>query len=140
VLAAPPTPRDGDNYANEFEVRGAGAGRTMIRGRASLPRNGRLRRVATQEVKNLRTIATANARAATLLKQRIELGDVTEITVLDHPHAGLGSFRSGDEILIEWDHDWQKGLEFWVRVKNITLTPESGTDMKLTVIRSDKVG
>jgi hypothetical protein len=140
ILAGPPTPRDGDLYANEMEVLGAGAGRTMIRGRASLPRGGRLRRVAVEQVKSLRTIRAANARAMSLLKQRIELGDVTDVTVLDHPHAPLGSFRAGDEILIEWDHDWQEDLEFWVRVQSITLTPDSGTDMTLSVIRSDKVG
>lgn len=139
VLAAPPTPREGDDWASELQVLGAGTGRTMIRGYASLPRGGRVRRVASEEVKSLRTVTAANKRASLLLKQRIELGDITDVTVKDHPHAPLGSFRSGDEILIQFDHDWQEDLEFWVRVLDIGLTPDAGTDMSLSVIRSDKV-
>lgn len=139
VLVPPSTTRDGDNYANEFLLLGAGTGRTMIKGTAALPRGGRLRRVAVEEAKDIRSVSTANTRAYNLLKARLELEDITELTVLDHAHSPIGSYRPGDEILIQLDYDWQVDQQFWVRILGVALSPDKGTDATLTVIRSDKV-
>jgi hypothetical protein len=118
---------------------GAGEGRTMVLGAASLPRGNRLRRVAVEEDKTIKDAKVANTRAYNLLKARIEMGDLTSITVLDHQMAPLGSVRPGDEIYLSLDYDWQEGEGYWVRVDTINYSPDQGNNYVLSVIRSDKV-
>lgn len=139
VIIQPKVAYAGDEYANELELLGSGEGRTMVRGSASLPRGNRLRRVVVVEDKTIKSITTAGTRAYNLLKSRIEIGDITEITVLDHQLAPMGSVRPGDEIFLALDYDWQEGEGFWVRVQQIQYSPDEGNNYVLTVIRSDKV-
>lgn len=139
LIIPPSVTESGDDYANELLLLGAGEGRTMIRGQATLPHPGRLRRVAVVEDKAVKSITTANTRAYNLLKAKIELGDLTAVTVLDHPFAPTGSVRPGDEILLQLDYDWQEGLSFWVRVQSVTYSPDEGNSYQLSVLRSDKV-
>jgi hypothetical protein len=139
VIIQPTVESKGDEYANEIELLGAGEGRTMVRGSASLPRGNRLRRVVVVEDKTIKSMTVANTRAYNLLKARVEIGDLTEFTVLDHPLAPIGSVRPGDEVFISLDYDWQEGEGFWVRVQSIQYSPDEGNNYVLTVIRSDKV-
>lgn len=139
VIIQPKVSMAGDDYANELELLGAGEGRTMVRGSASLPRGNRLRRVVVVEDKAIKSLTTAGTRAYNLLKARIEIGDLTEFTVLDHPLAPIGSVRPGDEVFISLDYDWQEGEGFWVRVRSIQYSPDEGNNYVLTVLRSDKV-
>jgi hypothetical protein len=139
VIIQPKLAMAGDEYANELELLGAGEGRTMVRGSASLPRGNRLRRVVVVEDKSIKSITTANTRAYNLLKARIEIGDLTEFTVLDHPLAPMGSVRPGDEVYLALDYDWQEGEGFWVRVQQVQYSPDEGNNYVLTVLRSDKV-
>jgi hypothetical protein len=130
---------NGDEWANELLLLGAGEGRTMIQGSASLPRGNRIRRVAVVEDKAIKDAKVANTRAYNLLKARIEMGDITSVTVLDHPMAPLGSVRPGDEIYLSLDYDWQQGEGYWVRIQSIRYSPDQGNNYQLSVIRSDKV-
>jgi hypothetical protein len=138
VIIQPKVSKAGDDWASELELLGAGEGRTMVRGSASLPRGNRLRRVVVIEDKTIKSFTTANTRAYNLLKARIEIGDLTEFTVLDHPLAPMGAVRPGDEIFLSLDYDWQEGEGFWVRVQSIQYSPDEGNNYVLSVIRSDK--
>jgi hypothetical protein len=139
-VIVPPTVTDsGDDWASELMLLGAGEGRTMILGAASLPRGARLRRVAVEEDKTIKDAKVANTRAYNLLKARIEMGDLTSVTVLDHQMAPLGAVRPGDEIYLSLDYDWQEGEGYWVRVETINYSPDQGNNYVLSVIRSDKV-
>lgn len=139
-LIIPPAVTDsGDEWASEMLLLGAGEGRTMVQGTASLPRGSRLRRVAVVEDKTIKDAKRANTRAYNLLKARIEMGDVTSVTVLDHQMAPLGSVRPGDEIWLSLDYDWQEGEGYWVRIQSIAYSPDQGNNYVLSVLRSDKV-
>jgi hypothetical protein len=139
VIISPSVTDSGDEWANELMLLGAGEGRTMVLGAASLPRGARLRRVAVEEDKTIKDAKVANTRAYNLLKARIEMGDITAITVLDHQMAPLGAVRPGDEIFLSLDYDWQEGEGYWVRVQTINYSPDQGNNYVLNVIRSDKV-
>jgi hypothetical protein len=139
ILVSPSVAHAGDEWASELLLLGAGEGRTMIQGSASLPRGSRLRRVAVVEDKTIKDVRVASNRAANLLKARVESGDLTSVTVTDHPHAPLGSFHAGDEIKLFLDYDWQEGESYWVRVDSITYSPDQGNNASLSVVRSDKV-
>lgn len=139
VIVSPSVTDSGDDWANELMVLGAGEGRTMILGAASLPRGNRLRRVAVEEDKTIKDAGVANRRAYNLLKARIEMGDLTAVTVLDHQMAPLGAVRPGEEIYLSLDYDWQEDEGYWVRVEKIKYSPDQGNNYELSVIRSDKV-
>lgn len=139
VIIQPKIAASGDDWASELILLGAGEGRTMIRGLASLPRGNRLRRVAVVEDKKIKAVTTANTRAYNLLKAKIEIGDITEFTVLDHEFAPMGSVQPGDEVFISLDYDWQEGQGFWVRVQSVQFSPDEGNNYVLSVLRSDKV-
>lgn len=139
VIIQPTVTMAGDDYANELLLLGAGEGRTMVKGSASLPRGSRLRRVAVVEDKSIKSLTVANSRAYNLLKARLEIGDITEFTVLDHSLAPMGAVRPGDEVFISLDYDWQEGEGFWVRVQSVQYSPDEGNNYILSVLRSDKV-
>lgn len=139
VIVPPSETFSGDDYASELLLLGSGEGRTMIQGTASLPRGARLRRVSVEEDKSIKDPGVANTRASSLLKARIEMGDITSITVLDHQMAPLGSVRAGDEIYISLDYDWQEGEGYWVRIQKVTYSPDEGNNYVLDVVRSDRV-
>jgi hypothetical protein len=139
IPVQPTVTHAGDEYANELVVLGAGEGRTMIFGQASLPRGNRLRRVAVVEDKTIKSLTQANTRAYNELKARLEIGDITEFTVLDHELAPMGSVQPGDEVFISLDYDWQEGEGFWVRIQTIQYSPDQGNNYVLSVVRADKV-
>lgn len=139
VILQPTVTKEGDVWASELELLGAGEGRTIVRGYATLPRGARLRRVAVVEDKTIKSFATANTRAYNLLKARVEIGDITTFTVLNHQLAPMGSVLPGDEIFLSLDYDWQEGEGFWVRIQSVGFSPDEGSNYVLTVVRSDKV-
>lgn len=139
VIIQPTVEEAGDEWASEMMVLGAGEGRTMIFGHASLPRGNRLRRVTVVEDKDIKSITTANTRAYNLLKARMQIANLTEFTVLDHQLAPMGAVRPGDSVFISLDYDWQEGEGFWVRVDRIQYSPDEGNNYTLSVTRSDRV-
>lgn len=139
VIVQPRVTGQGDEWGSEILVLGAGEGRTMIRGYATQDRGGRLRRVQVVEDKDLKSITAANVRAANLIKAQILIGDLTELTILDHENAPLGSVRPGDEIDLQLDYDWQTGKGFSVRVQKVQYSPDEGNNYVLSVVRADKV-
>lgn len=138
IFAFPPILYDGDDYASDVVVLGAGEGRTMIRGEGSKP-TGRLRRTAVVTDKTLRSKQSANSAAARELAARLGNEDIDTLTALDHPHAPVGSYAPGDEILIRSRGGWTTDVELWVRVLAIVIEPEKN-HATLTVARTEKLG
>lgn len=138
IHIVPTVERDGTEYANEVLVLGAGEGAAMKKGRAFRRVDGRLRKVQVISDPSLTTDALCISRAELELAKRFNLDDVTEIMLMNHPHAPLGSVDIGDEILIEGETGWVD-LEMWVRVITRRMSPEDSDSMGLTVIRSDRL-
>lgn len=135
----PEVTRDGSYWASEVLVLGAGEGAAMVRGHAFRRVDGKVRKVAVVSDPSIQTDADAARRAEQELASRIVSDDITDIQLLDHPHAPMGSVDLGDEILLEGETGWVD-LEVWVRVIARRISPDDGDVMGLTVIRSDRIG
>lgn len=141
VNVAPPNINpNGDEYASETLVLGAGEGRTMIRGYAVRP-DHRLRRVAVVTAPNIRQTKKANKRARRDVQRRQGVADIEELVVDgNHPHAPMGAYQVGDEILIEGDVPWWDDVDTWVRILGVTYAPDQdGNYATLAVVRTDKI-
>lgn len=137
IHVIPSVERDGTEYANEVLVLGAGEGSSMIMGRAFRD-DGRVRRVAVVSDPSITTLTWAIARAEEELKWRINLENIAEIVLLNHPHAPIGSVSLGDEILVEGETGWVD-LEVWCRVVGRRLDPDNSDAVTLTLVRSDRL-
>lgn len=138
IFTQPPVRYDGDTYASDVVVLGAGEGRKMIRGGDSR-RTGRLHRAAVVIDKSLRNKKSADTIAAQELAARIGDEDLDTLVVEEHPNAALGSFAPGDEILVQSPAGWSKEVYLWVRILSIVTEPEKNT-ATLTVARTDRMG
>lgn len=128
---------DGEDFADEVLVLGAGEGRKMIRGIQTRPYSGRLRRAAVVEDKTVTSEQQANRVAQEELSWRMGAPDYSTIVVTDHENAKHGSYGVGDEIRVRTPEGWHKGLDLWVRIISISINPQ--TDLEtLTVMRSEK--
>lgn len=116
----------GDDFANEVIVLGAGEGRKMVRGFASRVPEG-LRRVAIVTDKNIRSKEQADKRANRSLRSRLIDAELSDITVVNHPNAKLGTYTAGDEILVQTTDGWLDSTDIWCRILSITISPEEGT-------------
>lgn len=140
IAVVPDEDYDGDKYASDVLVLGAGEGRNMVRGTAARSGETRLRRVAVVSDDSIQTRKSADRRAAREVAARIAAGDVTQLQLRDHPHARVGSFDPGDELRFQADVAWGGGMDLWVRVLSTTVEPEAGDVMTLDVTRAEKVG
>lgn len=140
VNVAPPSVNpNGEEYASESLVLGAGEGRTMVRGYA-VRKDNRLRRVRVVTAPHIRHAKQANKRARReVARGGVGIADIEELVVADHPHAPLGSYQVGDEILVEGDVAWMDDVDTWVRILGISYSPEDGNDASLSVVRTDKI-
>jgi len=137
IFVSPPVDRNGDDYASEILALGAGEGRTMKM--AQLRQStGRLRRVGIVEDKSARTLKAIDTVARADMAWRKNLDVVSEVVLIDHPHAPMGSVKPGDEIYLEGELDWID-LNMWVRVLSTTLQPASGNAMTLSVTPADRI-
>ena len=133
-----PTVDFGTDYASEALVLGAGTGRKMIRGTGSRT-DGRLRRVAVVTDSGLTSTTKANTLASQEVLRRLGLADVTEVTIIDHSHAPLGSFDVGDEILVQTGSGWADDIALWCRVTAMTISPDALGVARLSILRTDRI-
>lgn len=138
IFEPPSIERDGAQYASDILVLGAGNGRTMIKGYAH-QNTGKIRRVLVDEQKQIKSLTTANTRAAMRLRKALILDEVGTVTVRDSAMASVAGIQPGDEFFLQTDSDWNEDLSFWVRVQSKTVTPDQSDDAQLTVVRSDQV-
>ena len=130
---------DGDDYASEVVVLGAGEGRKMIRARAQVNSRERLRRVAVIQAKDAGTKPRAASIANAELAYRYGDGDIASVVVRDHENAPVAAIQPGDWILVEnYGGGWGGTVFLWVRVLEISFTPEEGDTATLTVTRLER--
>ena len=126
--------RDGDRFANDAIGLGAGEGRKTVR--VHVPDlDGRLRRPLVYTDKGVRSHDRLTALTRRELRAHRNLVEVQEITVEDHPHAPLGSWALGDDVLVLATIPWLGDVAVWSRVVGWTLLSE--TRAKLALLRSD---
>lgn len=139
-VTVPPTESfNAGSYASEVYVRGAGEGRTMIRGYAPR-RQGetRLLKPVVIEDKNIKSVTAANKRAEAELAMRTGFPEVTEISVRESDNAPIGSWNEGDEVELFTDGEWGSQVA-WYRILSTTLAPEDLSVAKLAVMRADMI-
>lgn len=132
-----PATNDGDEYASHVLVLGAGQGRKMVRAEANKNTN-RLGRWQVVSDKAIGKDQVAMTRAETELKALAGELDITEITAWDHPNAPVGTYRAGDDILIQSGPGWADFGDLWVRILGIIHHPEKNTST-LQIRRSEKI-
>lgn len=125
-------PQGWDEFANEVFAIGAGEGRKAKRSRTPI-RDGRLRRpiVYTDKGERNEQRLTRIARRE-LDRHRPELS-IDRITVVDHPNAPIGSWRSGDDVLVQASLPWVGDVAIWHRVTSWAL---KGDKAELSLERS----
>jgi hypothetical protein len=132
VVLVPQLSAEDDDYASDILSLGAGEGRAMKRGPV-VRRPGRgLRRVAVVIDKN----ATTSEQLGSLARQRLGVLDgqprLHTLTVVDHPHARIGTFAEGDEIYVSGASGWTV-LDRWVRIVEYAIRPDQGDRVTITV-------
>ena len=132
IIDAPKVYHQGDLYASEILVLGAGEGKTKIHAFANQSRRGRLRRVSILNQPSVGREPTARALAQNEIKYRTGLPNVSDFTMIDHPNAPIGSFGVGDTIFVQSGSDWYDGADTWVRIASITYT--MGEDEKISIV------
>jgi hypothetical protein len=135
IQVIPAVSSDG-KYASEILGLGAGEGRTMIKSHIKRPTN-RLRRVGTVIDKSARSLKAIQAVVDKEMALRFNNLDVTEVVLIDHPNAPMGSVRVGDQILLTGRTGWYD-LDGWFRVLETRIRPADGNSMTLTIIRADR--
>lgn len=138
VYVAPDVLFPGD-YASEVLCLGSGEGAKTQHSTVSRPGEKRLRRAITIDAKDANTRLRARTAADAELKRRFGRPEIDSISVVDHPHARLGTFNVGDEIFIVTPEGWQGDLGMWVRITSITITPDNENVASLNVVRVDRI-
>lgn len=124
----------GDDFANTVFGIGAGEGAGSIR-RLISKRNGRLRRVATFQSKDVKSKQDMVTRLQADLAARQETLVVDRITVLNHPNSPRGSYSLGDDINVRGFVPHFGPFELWHRIVGISENQDGTTELDLQ--RSD---
>ncbi|MEU9774567.1 hypothetical protein [Streptomyces sp. NPDC047968] len=134
-----PVTYDADEYAQVVIALGAGEGRNRRRA-IDATRNGRLRLEHVLEVPAEKGNDRLAARARTERTARQVLGEVTEIQVVDHPAAPVGSWQIGDDVRVSLHDQWTE-FDGWCRITGWNLRPPQGSSpeqITLTLARADR--
>ena len=125
---------DGDAFANAVYGVGAGEGSGSIR-RSVEKRDGRLRRVASFQAKDVKSAARMDAKLRVELTARQQPLEVKQITVADHPNSPRGSYSLGDDIFVQGVDPHFGPISLWHRIVGITENKDGTSDLELQ--RSD---
>lgn len=137
VIVRPQIQWDGEEYASDVLMLGAGEGREMKRALAPSTTD-RLRRAVVVSDKSLTSNKAAKIAAETELALRLGTEDISEITIMDHNNARFNTWGLGDEILITTPAGWSQKLQLWVRVLAEKWDCDKD-ELTLTVKRVEKV-
>ncbi len=124
----------GDDYANEVVAIGAGEGALAIRTTAAVT-DGRLRRPYVLSAKEQADANRLATMAQSELNLRKGLLEIPSIDVVDHPHAPIGSWQLGDDILVTAEVPWLGSVDLWCRVTGWNLNSNGTASLQLA--RSD---
>ncbi|MFD9374596.1 hypothetical protein ACFWBH_03485 [Streptomyces sp. NPDC059999] len=139
IAEVAPVTYDGDEYAQVIIALGAGEGRGRRRAIDAV-RNGRLRMERVLEVPGEKGNDRLAARARRERAARQVLGEVTEIQVIDHPSAPIGSWQIGDDVRVRI-HDQWADWDGWCRITGWRIRPPQGDDgerVTLSLARADR--
>lgn len=134
----PDVDRDGEDYASEILVLGNGEGAATVHALVSRATPGRIRKTVVITDQTLMTNEACQARGEAELAMRNVVDNITELKIIDHPHAPLGSVQLGDTFYLEGDTGWID-LGVWVRCVGRSFSPDDTSGMTLTVLRTDKL-
>ncbi|MFF3378117.1 hypothetical protein ACFYXF_34840 [Streptomyces sp. NPDC002680] len=133
IVKAVPVEYDADNLAQVVIALGAGEGRNRRRA-VDAVRDGRLRLEHLLDVPGEKANDRLAARARQERVSRQVIGEVTEITVRDHPAARYGSWQTGDDVRVRV-HDQWTDLDAWCRIVGWQIRPASGEDPEQAVLQ-----
>ncbi|MFE0642804.1 hypothetical protein ACFW2Y_14495 [Streptomyces sp. NPDC058877] len=139
VATTVPVAYDADAYAQVVIAFGAGEGRGRRRAIDAV-RDGRLRLEQVLDVPAEKANDRLAARARAERTTRQVLGEVTEIEVIDHPAAPIGSWQIGDDVRVTLHDQWSE-FDGWCRITGWTLRPPHGDAperVTLTLARVDR--
>lgn len=134
IQVMPAVERNGEDYANHVIVLGAGEGSAMIRAEARID-DGRLRRTAVIDAKDITSANMAQKLARNNLALRSQLSTITQVVVRDTPGTPIGAWGVGDEIRIIADTDWGP-VDIWFQVIALTFTPDEPDIVTMNLARS----
>lgn len=124
----------GDGYSNAVFAVGAGEGKKALRSTSAVP-DGRLRRVAILDAKDVASQSRLDSMARRKLAASQALFTIDSITIRNHPNAPFGSFQCGDDIVVRAHRPWVGSINLWCRITSI-VRKQDGT-CTLSLKRSD---
>jgi hypothetical protein len=120
----------GTDMATEAYGIGAGDGAGALR-RSIRIRNGKLRRVATFQAKDVKTKQALDVKLRAELAARQDTLSVDSITVLNHPNSKRGTYDVGDDIFVQGDVPHYGRFELWHRIVALSETTDNTTELSL---------
>jgi len=136
IVDAVPVRYSGDDFANVVIATGSGEG-TATRYAVDPARDGRLRMETVLALPNVNGNDVLGRRARARRRQLQAMGQVTQITVRDHPSAPLASWQIGDDIRIAVHNQWVS-YTGWARILADSYQPGEHPDRAvLTLQRAD---
>lgn len=136
VIVLPTARRTGADYASNVLILGQGEGRDRVAGDVA-NYTGRPRRVVVIDDKTITDRDEAVNAARREQAWRNAPITVTDLELVDHPNAPIGSISLGDEVWLEGWTGWVD-LAMWVRVVEVSISPARSDRIKLTVQRADR--
>lgn len=130
----------GGDFANTVLGIGAGEGAGSVR-RLISTRNGRLRRVATLQSKDVKSKQDMVTRLQAELVARQETLAVDSITVAaGHPNSKRGSYSLGDDIYVQGKVPHYGNFSLWHRIVGITENTNGTDELSLQLTDSFTYG
>lgn len=134
IKVAPLPERDGEEYANFVKGIGVGDDRFAITYEAYGVDDGKLRRDKIYSAKNILVPETLAAKTNDELRASQQIVRFDTIEVVDHPHAVIGSWSLGNEILVQTHSGFEK-LYDWMRITEWSFSPDVPDVAVLKLIR-----
>lgn len=120
----------GTDMATEVYGIGAGDGAGALR-RSIRIRDGKLRRVATFQAKDVKTKQELDAKLRAELNSKQNTLEVDSITVINHPNSKRGTYGVGDDIFVQGDVQHYGRFELWHRIVSVTENTDGTTELSL---------
>lgn len=133
VIVLPTVTQSGDDYASSVLVLGEGEGRDRVAGDVAVY-TGRPRRVVVIDDKTVTSRDQAVEAARWEQAWRSGSYSVTDLELMDHPNAPIGSIGLGDEVWLEGWTGWID-VAMWVRVVAVSIAPAKSDRINVTVER-----
>lgn len=129
----------GGDFANTVFGIGAGEGAGSIR-RTISKRDGRIRRVATLQSKDVKSKQDMVTRLQAELVARQQTLAVDSITVANHPNSPRGSYSLGDDIFVQGRVPHYGDFGLWHRIVGLTENTNGTTEVSLQLTNSFTYG